>query len=231
MDARGFQDRRSVPRHAEGLGTRSWALSPPRVDGCPILRVLCEGWDDQISPLNLPRKTDLFLRRPGCSVEGCPAYAPCPCGHNDRSDLTVALCALSPPQLPVPHTPGFLWSFVCSLNFLRLSLMKGAHAVLSKAAYREFGASRSFFARCGIPEAYPSSLPRDDRSTRVPYVRTSVARIFYFALLARATCAALRKESRMKSLNATGLHRKSGGKPSTAFRSVPYYLFIPTGAP
>jgi hypothetical protein len=46
-------------------GTRSWALAPPRVDGCPILRVLCEGWDDQISPLNLPRKTDLFLRRPG----------------------------------------------------------------------------------------------------------------------------------------------------------------------
>jgi hypothetical protein len=124
----------------------------------PILRVLCEGWDDQISPLNLPRKTDLFLRRPGCSVEGCPAYAPCPCGHNDRSDLPVALCALSAPQLPVPHTPGFLWTFVCSLNFLRLSLMKSPHAVLSRAAYRKFGASRSFFA----------SLPRGDRSTRVP---------------------------------------------------------------
>jgi hypothetical protein len=30
----------------------------------------------------------------------------------------------------------------------------------------------------------------------------------------------------MKSINATGLHRKSWGEPSTAFRSGPYYLFI-----
>jgi hypothetical protein len=28
----------------------------------------------------------------------------------------------------VPHTPDFLWSFVGSRNFLRLSLKKGAHA-------------------------------------------------------------------------------------------------------
>jgi hypothetical protein len=60
----------------------------------------------------------------------------------------------------VPHTPNFLWSFVGSRNFMRLSLMKGAHAVLSRAAYRKFGASRSFFARCGIPQASPSSLLR-----------------------------------------------------------------------
>jgi hypothetical protein len=58
----------------------------------------------------------------------------------------------------VPHIPDFLWSFVGSLNFMRLSLMKGAHAVLSRTAYRKFGVSRSFFARCGIPQAYPSSL-------------------------------------------------------------------------
>ena len=35
------------------------------IDGCPILRVLCEGWDSQVSPPDLPRKADLFLRRPG----------------------------------------------------------------------------------------------------------------------------------------------------------------------
>ena len=57
----------------------------------------------------------------------------------------------------VPHTPDFLCSFVGSLKFLRLSLKKGAHAVLSRAAYRKFGASRSFFARCGIPLLSPSS--------------------------------------------------------------------------
>ena len=35
------------------------------IDGCPILRALCEGWDSQVSPPDLPRKADLFLRRPG----------------------------------------------------------------------------------------------------------------------------------------------------------------------
>ena len=57
---------------------------------------------------------------------------------------------------------------------MRLSLKKGAHAVLSRAADRKFGASRSFFARCGIPLASPSSLPGPHNSVRVPYVRTSV---------------------------------------------------------
>src|SRR5277367_1403032 len=59
----------------------------------------------------------------------------------------------------VPRIPDFLCSFVGSLNFMRLSLKKGAHAVLSRAEYRKFGASRSFFARCGIPRASPSSPP------------------------------------------------------------------------
>jgi hypothetical protein len=35
--------------------------------------------------------------------------------------------------------------------------------------------------------------------------------ISYFALLATTTCAALRKESRMQIIKATGLDRKSGG--------------------
>ena len=65
----------------------------------------------------------------------------------------------------VPHIPDFLRSFVGSLHFMRLSLKKGAHAVLSRAAYRKFGASRSFFARCGIPQVSPSNL------SRVPQIR------------------------------------------------------------
>jgi hypothetical protein len=40
--------------------------------------------------------------------------------------------------------------------------------------------------------------------------RPERTRISYFALLATSTCAALRRESRMQILNATGLHRKSG---------------------
>jgi hypothetical protein len=54
------------------------------------------------------------------------------------------------------------------------------------------------------------------------------ARISYFALLMTTTCAALRKESRMQIIKATGLDRKSGGtqprdlrfpSPSNSFRS------------
>ena len=36
-------------------------------------------------------------------------------------------------------------------------------------------------------------------------------RVSHFALLATTTCAALRKESRMQIIKATGLDRKSGG--------------------
>jgi hypothetical protein len=50
--------------HTKGIEDQA-ALSPPPIDGCPILRVLCEGWDTQISLFNLPRKADLFRRRPG----------------------------------------------------------------------------------------------------------------------------------------------------------------------
>ena len=45
----------------------------------------------------------------------------------------------------MPHIPDFLCSFVGSLNCMRLSFKKGAQAVLSRAACRKFGASRSFF--------------------------------------------------------------------------------------
>ena len=47
-------------------------------------------------------------------------------------------------------------------------------------------------------------------STGVPYVRTSVARISYYAALATTTHAAFSQRSRMKLLNATNLDRKSG---------------------
>ena len=33
------------------------------------------------------------------------------------------------------------------IHFMRLSLMKGAHADVSRAAYRKFGVSRALFAR------------------------------------------------------------------------------------
>jgi hypothetical protein len=86
--------------------------------------------------------------------------------RNGSADCPVALSGSIPAKnRRVPHIPDFLWSFVGSLNFMRLSLTKGAHAVLSRAAYRKLGASRSFFASCGDttgfslkPAADPTAL-------------------------------------------------------------------------
>jgi hypothetical protein len=40
--------------------------------------------------------------------------------------------------------PDFLWSLVALANFMRLSLKKAAHAVVSSAAYRKSGSPRLF---------------------------------------------------------------------------------------
>ena len=80
---------------------------------------------------------------------------------------------------------------------MRLSLKRAAHAVLSRAAYRKFGASRSFFARCGIPQVSPSS-PR-----RVPQLYTG----------------ALRSHQRTWAEN-------DGRSPTTAFSSGPNALSV-----
>ena len=60
----------------------------------------------------------------------------------------------------VPHIPDFLRSFVGSLHFMRLSLKKGAHVGLSRAAYRKSGQSTgapsfAFFAKGGIVRSHP----------------------------------------------------------------------------
>jgi hypothetical protein len=107
-----------------------------------ISLVFREMWDSTALAPSSHTKADLFLlskrlARSKWKVEG------------------TRFLALAPDPSPVPHTPDFLWSFVGSLNFMRLSLKKRAHTVLSRAAYRKFGASRSFFARCGIPQRSP----------------------------------------------------------------------------
>jgi hypothetical protein len=37
----------------------------------------------------------------------------------------------------VPHTPDFLWNSMDSVNLMRLSLKKGAHAILSNGSVQE----------------------------------------------------------------------------------------------
>jgi hypothetical protein len=50
----------------------------------------------------------------------------------------------------VPHCPDFLWRLVALIHSMRLSLMKGAHADFSCAAWQEIGSS-PVFACPGAP--------------------------------------------------------------------------------
>ena len=86
-----------------------------------------------------------------------------------------------------------------SLRPNRLSLTGGSWARGPlKATKNGFYSATTFSGNATLP------CPLSSR----PELRT---RISYFALLATSTCAALLKESRMRSINATVLDRKSGG--------------------
>jgi hypothetical protein len=79
---------------------------------------------------------------------------------------------------------------------------------------------RSLFSPCGL--LFPSIENNSHGSAALHFVIP--ARISYFALLATTTCAALRKESRMQIIKATGLHRKSGGAQWRDLRFFPPVL-------
>ena len=54
--------------------------------------------------------------------------------------LSAAPTALESCWGPIPSpSPDFLWSLVALANFMRLSLLKGARAASSSAAWQEFG--------------------------------------------------------------------------------------------
>ena len=67
----------------------------------------------------------------------------------------------------VPHTPDFLCSFLDSLNFLRLSLKKGAHAVPSRSCVQEIWGMSLVF-RVGYRVPSPKACRGRHRSVRVP---------------------------------------------------------------
>jgi hypothetical protein len=74
-----------------------------------------------------------------------------------------------------------------------------------------FPGDRSFRKLERSAVAHPLNLSCEPQRTYPLSSRPERTRISYFALLATATCAALRKESRMQIIEATGFHRKSGG--------------------
>jgi hypothetical protein len=127
----------------------------------------------------------------------------------------------------VPHTPDFLCSFVGSLNFMRLSLKRGAHAILSRAAYRKFGASRSFSRDVGYHRSSPQASYGLRDPVGVPHVRTSVARISYSAALATTTYAAFSQRKPHEVAQRTSLDRKSGIRGPKTMGEAPPELFYP----
>ena len=64
----------------------------------------------------------------------------------------------------------------------------------------------------------PSQLAVPNKSHHAPLCHPERTRISYFAALSAATYAALRKESRMKSTEATVFDRKSGAAKGSAVR-------------
>src|ERR1700677_4160478 len=101
-------------------------------------------------------------------------------------------------------------------SFMRLSSMKAAHVALAWRRVLEIRVSRSFFARCGIPQTLMVLFmgPRTGGSAAVESHisrKTSEIPDFLYVAQARTACAAFLQESRMKLISATKLHRKSGG--------------------
>src|SRR5271155_1031741 len=72
---------------------------------------------------------NLKFNRPGAFE--CRAYC-----ARDHRDSYPALPGWAD-SLAVGPPPDFLWNLVASVNFMRLSSWKGAHAVLSSAAWQE----------------------------------------------------------------------------------------------
>jgi hypothetical protein len=77
-------------------------------------------------------------------------------------------------------------------------------------------ASETWVFRLGFicrekPRSQSETCATHPKSGGRSFISTERTRISYFALLATTRCAALRRESRMRFINATVLDRKSGG--------------------
>jgi hypothetical protein len=71
-----------------------------------------------------------------------------PAGHGVSPEAHHGFCHAAN-QCWVPHCPDFLRRLVALIHFMRLSLMKGAHADLSSTAWQEIGV-KPYFGLSGI---------------------------------------------------------------------------------
>jgi hypothetical protein len=83
-------------------------------------------------------------------LDGCPRFANLPrlavgayLGRKRRAKPHQSFCPTGN-KYWVPPCPDFLWRLVVLIHSMRLSLMKGAHADLSSAAWQEIGVKPSF---------------------------------------------------------------------------------------
>jgi hypothetical protein len=75
---------------------------------------------------------------------------------------------LYPRHLAGAHTPDFLWSFVGSLNFMRLSLMKGHTRTCPELRIGNSGHLARFWRDMGNRRPSPQACRGAQNSTRVP---------------------------------------------------------------
>ena len=106
--------------------------------------------------------------------------------------------------------PNFLWMLVALANIMRLSLRKGAPAVLSSAAWQEIRVrsgrdDNSVVAKTSFSPGNAEFYPSTELSSRPERTRISC-----HAAPAKAAYAPFFKERRMMFANATNFYRKSG---------------------
>ena len=107
--------------------------------------------------------------------------------HNQYISITPDQLARPATKAGCPICPDFLRRLVALIHFMRLSLMKGAHADLSSTARQEIGVkpgfglsgipqhSTSLFLSLGLPRRAVGAQPRDMRE-RPPCVRVARSR-------------------------------------------------------
>jgi hypothetical protein len=134
----------------------------------------------------------------------------------------------------VPHIPDILCSFVGSLNFMRLSLREAHTLSCPELRAGNSGHLARFSRDVGYHRPFPQTSCGLHNCARVPHVRTSVARISYYAALTTTTHAAFsqrkphelaqRHQPRQEIWDTSA--KNDGRSLSTAFRSGPQPLFV-----
>jgi nucleotide-binding universal stress UspA family protein len=105
------------------------------------------------------------------------------------------------------HPPDFLWGWMALTKFMRLSLMKAAHAVVSSVAYRKSGQRASPWLVMSITDAKLFLRDPHSREVRALAMRTRQRR--KRSTMTAASTSSLQKEHENSRLGPVGLRFRS----------------------